>query len=549
MRHGNAKGGSTVQSILAQATTHPLKRIEWVDSSLPVFCHVTAAHTVTRRQPMRTARMDIAFRLFQDILDTNVTIRSHDIRYGAADDLLRVVRGDQLTIQDIGQELNHSALSTAKGVTRKYTKKSSVQDTWQARVALPDQRSTFSNILFNADPIQPRAGAKRTLNEKDDVMSSDGVDFVNRLTHGADLSQPIVMQLPPRSSQSHNTTNIHTRPRKGTFSTTGCFPCNEEGCCLVDGEAFNTLEYLQVHELKFHSKYLPAQCPIFGCKMAESLSTFEGLAIHIQAHLEPQTLKAHVACYVTCRVDGCTSSYPKTSEKLYQKHLRDVHSISGAVVGKDERGDGTHLCLFPGCKHEERFPNGGHAAGAGAPYALHLADQHDLQSNNARAIYQLKMYVNASAWVNWVLPILVQGSPTIPEDDELKPVPKTGSKPVCTLPNCTKTGDKSCKNKRALQEHVVTKHTECYPATCPVDGCPRTDFASFIHIDKHIKEDHLEYAMALYDRDMTITCRLEGCEVRYKAHVCYRNHLQKEHRVNQPTVLEHEKPKDHFCYV
>ena len=72
---------------------------------------------------MRTARMYIAFRLFQDILDTNVTIRSHDIRYGAADDLLRVVRGDQLTIQDIGQELNHSALSTAKGVTRKYTKK------------------------------------------------------------------------------------------------------------------------------------------------------------------------------------------------------------------------------------------------------------------------------------------------------------------------------------------------------------------------------------------------------------------------------------------
>jgi len=88
--------------------------------------------------------------------------------------------------------------------------------------------------------------------------------------------------------------------------------------------------------------------------------------------------------------------------------------------------------------------------GAGTPHALHLADKHDLQSVDARAIYQLKMYVNASAWLYWVLPILVLGSPIIPEDDELKPVPKTGFKPVCTLPKCNKTGDKSCKNKKAL---------------------------------------------------------------------------------------------------
>ena len=192
----------------------------------------------------------------------------------------------------------------------------------------------------------------------------------------------------------------------------------------------------------------------------------------------------------------------------------------------------------------------GHPAGAGTPSALHLADKHDLQLANARAIYQLKTYVNASAFLYWTLPVLVRGSPTITEqDEEVNSVFKAGLQPVCTLPNSNKKGDKSCKKKRALQEHVVTKHTECYPATCPVDGCPRTDFASFIHIDKYMKEDHLKYAMALYDRDTIVTCRFEGCEVRYKAHVPYRNHLQEEHRVNQPTVLEHEKPQDHSCYV
>ena len=131
----------------------------------------------------------------------------------------------------------------------------------------------------------------------------------------------------------------------------------------------------------------------------------------------------------------------------------------------------------------------------------------------------------------------------------MKPIPKTGSKPVCTLPNCDKKGHKSCKNKGALQKHVVTKHAECCSAACPVDGCPRTNFASFIHVDKHIRDDHLEYSMSLYDIDIIITCLFEGCEVRYKAHACYRTHLQKEHRVNQPTVLEQEKPKGHSCYV
>jgi hypothetical protein len=549
MRHGNVKGGNTVEAILAHATTHPLKWIEWVNPQLPVFCHVTLAHTITRSQPMRTANMGMAFSMFQDIVDANVTLRSHDLRYGAADDLLRVVRGPQMAIQDIAHELDHSVASAANGVTRKYTKKSSINDTWQARVDLPDQRSTFTTIIFSNDSIiQPPSAKKRKFSAFDNVMHSNGADFINHLTQGADLSQPILLQVPSQSGQ--NTTRLHTRPRAGTYSSEGSFPCNEEDCCLQIGEAFHTLEYLQAHELKFHSKYLPAQCPIHGCQTGP-LTTFEDLAAHIWDHLEPQSIAARAAAFVTCRIDQCQSNFPIGSMDLYQKHLRSVHGIQGAIATSQERGDNMHLCLFPGCDHAARFPNGGHSAGAGSPYALHLADAHGIRTTESRAIYQLKMYMTATSWMYYVLPILVQGrSEMAQEDEEPESVRPPGSKPVCTLPNCDKKGDKTCKNKRAKQEHVVTKHTECFPAACPVYGCTAAvSFKTFLHLDKHMKEVHLKYATDLYDRDMRIPCRIDKCTKTFKGPKPYKQHLQMVHRINNAVVFEEEKQKTHSCYV
>lgn len=92
LRHSNVKGGNTIEDVLDHAATHPLQRTEWVNPDLPVISHVTVAHTVSRDKPMKTSSASVIFKLITTIVNSNVFIRSHDLRYGTAEDLLNIVR-------------------------------------------------------------------------------------------------------------------------------------------------------------------------------------------------------------------------------------------------------------------------------------------------------------------------------------------------------------------------------------------------------------------------------------------------------------------------
>jgi hypothetical protein len=125
LRHSNVKGGNTIEYVLAHAATHPLQRTEWVNPDLPVISHVTVAHTVSRDKPMETSSASMIFKLITTIFDYNVFIRSHDLRYGTAEDLLNIVRDQHMRLLDISEELNHNSASANGKLTKRYTKKHS----------------------------------------------------------------------------------------------------------------------------------------------------------------------------------------------------------------------------------------------------------------------------------------------------------------------------------------------------------------------------------------------------------------------------------------
>jgi hypothetical protein len=144
LRHSNVKGGNMIEDVLAHAVTHLLQRIEWVNLDLPVISYVTVAHTVSRDKPMKTSSASMIFKLITTIVDFNVFIRSHDLRYGIAEDLLDIVRDQHIKLLDISEELNHNGASANGNLTKRYTEKHSTQDTWQERVNLHEDLEAYN---------------------------------------------------------------------------------------------------------------------------------------------------------------------------------------------------------------------------------------------------------------------------------------------------------------------------------------------------------------------------------------------------------------------
>jgi hypothetical protein len=152
MRYGNVEG-KTIEDVLHRAKKAQYKRIVWKDENLPIFHHFSETNSWPDK-PMRVKTMTTALAVVSNIVRPNVRLRAHDIRYGAADDLLSLKRSDMRSLQEVGQDLNHSTSSTAKGVTRRYTKKYSNEDTWQERAKLPDTANQFSNVVFECDGVE-----------------------------------------------------------------------------------------------------------------------------------------------------------------------------------------------------------------------------------------------------------------------------------------------------------------------------------------------------------------------------------------------------------
>jgi hypothetical protein len=73
---------------------------------------------------------------------------------------------------------------------------------------------------------------------------------------------------------------------------------------------------------------------------------------------------------------------------------------------------------------------------------------------------------------------------------------------ICTLPDSDKKGNNGFSNQRASQKHAATKQSDFHPATCPGDDYTDNSFASFIHLDKHMKGQQFMYDMSLGDSDM-----------------------------------------------
>jgi hypothetical protein len=146
LRHSNVKGGNTIEDDLAHAVTHRLQQIEWVNPDLPVISHVTVAHTMSRDKPMKMSSASMIFKLITTIVDSNVFIRSHNLRYGTAENLLNIVRDQHMRLLDIGEELNHNGASADEKLTKRYTKKHSTQDTWQECVNLPDNLEAYNTF-------------------------------------------------------------------------------------------------------------------------------------------------------------------------------------------------------------------------------------------------------------------------------------------------------------------------------------------------------------------------------------------------------------------
>ena len=355
-RHGNVHGTS-VEDVLARASANATHGIEWIDADLPILCNVTPTN-VWRDSPMRVKSMRQVFDLIQSLVKSDRRLRCHDIRYGAAQDLLHVQRPSNLTLTEIAGELNHSVESVAKGVTRRYTKKASTMDTWQARVELPDKPMPFSSIIFKA-ALDTSTGSKRQqrLSDGQELTNcNDPTAFINILS-GLRRVRPVAVIWRPRDFPNDTHTQavplvsqssimfakrIHLIPRTDTIAHDGRFICGLPGCLIEPGKGFKKEKHLNLHQLKSHDKFLPTACPVPQCPSDDLIQTFDNLVSHMdEQHLIPGGVKARAACRISCRFEECGQFFPRNTPSIYAIHLRSQHKLQDSTLTDEERGDGT----------------------------------------------------------------------------------------------------------------------------------------------------------------------------------------------------------------
>jgi hypothetical protein len=579
LRHHNVHG-TTVEEVIETAGKTPNRRIAWLDPDLPILCSVFD-NVVRRDAPMRVRVMGRVLDLIATIVKPNTRMRSHDIRYGAAEDLLAISRTDNMTIDDIAQELNHSARRT----TRRYTRKSTLQDTWAARVRLPDAMNIFSNVILGAEQVAIPTGKKRKLELDPKPLPEDGNMFVNTLAsigngisstatalYRHNSSKGLSMEAPTTGLADtederipmDRVRRINLLSNAKALTDSDDFVCTVAGCPFAR-KGFTNSETLQQHQLMLHSNFLPGRCPVPGCTEEGSLGDFDQLEKHMQEkHLASVWPIAHKILYISCRYKECDQKFPRNQPDLYRKHLRNRHQLEVDLsLTPEEAGDGTHPCLYPGCPSTEKFPvvTGNHRGNT--PYAQHLTTTHNLITRIHRMLFLPSTFKSYSSWVTIYLPVLVANwkglfmEPPLAEDDpspgETELAPLIKSPLSCTLPNCP-TSQKVFNDKWATLGHIVRFHPECYSASCPFTGCSCPEkFINFHELDKHVRAEHLAHGLALMEAESSHPCRERKCKKTYKKtnKSGYTNHLIKAHRIAAPIALhEFEKPtQGHPCYV
>jgi hypothetical protein len=211
----------------------------------------------------------------------NRRLRSHDIRYGAAEEMLHLTTHSNMTVQEIGQELNHSSAAASIGVIRQYNRKHTTQDTWQERVSLPDKRNIFSNVEFGIEvslPVSKLKKRKYIQSSDNSKIPLDAEEFVDMFasmgnTRPAEVlwkkkkrtetpdGQTAAAQFDANDTPGPGTPRrTHLIPRMDTLAADGKFKCMLPGCPL--DLAFAKEDHMHQHMLKYHKHGFPLQPPV-----------------------------------------------------------------------------------------------------------------------------------------------------------------------------------------------------------------------------------------------------------------------------------------------
>ena len=324
-----------------------------------------------------------------------------------------------------------------------------------------DQQNVYNDHLASSHQLYTTAERYvYSLN----LLRSDWLSYYCKAIFEPDSD--LITYAPSRSAIAGKS-RVHLTPRADTLSPEGKFPCTVPGCRTL--EPFKNQSILQEHQLKAHDHFLPTTCPVYQCHEGPFIS-FRELQLHMISHINQ--------------------------------------------INIDDSGP-SYKCLFPRCQHPESFNKQDGARDPwNNPYVSHLRDSHDLWKSSHRQLYMLCTHKHANAWVAVYISAIVSNAQDI---STVLGVPSTLSKvttsmsPNATVSSAASMSKYSCsithdrcqkyghdfKTLAKLKLHNVRSHSQCYPASCPFEGCLIGGFRHYEELDSHVEKTHLQIGKSL----------------------------------------------------
>lgn len=571
MRRGNLSG--SLDNIISDAVEND-GRIRWIEPNLPVLCSTIPTGIVDQSVPMKVHAARMILDTVAGLVKPSVFMRSHDIRYGAAHDMIHLPASDRMSDEEIGLELNHSVISNR--TTRKY-RGPRQRDIWSERVQhLANQRPTHSVVLFGChDPVLRRniVGKDEVLAEmrkrhpelmdlpRTDVryskefavtyryLQARRADARSRKVQAADMHLGAALQTANVPSDDNFIDVFATRQRsslrqkpsrkrtrdEAIIAHNSSLPDKHQSInrmltCEICSVRMTGFAALRQHLVRKHDAGFPAACPIRSCTSTEVFKTFANLHDHVTyTHVTALLQRdAQNRPEYPCRVPGCPKRFTRSETfDSYKSHLLSTHRVTFSEALPSEQLEDVHHCLYPGCASDELFePNNRQV------YMGHLTEVHGASEGTEQFEYSLAFI--RQDWLKYYWKCIFPEDELTAESDLLSWVPNANAvagksrvhklprkdtvdsqgKYPCQIPGCRTTYP--FKEEKTLHEHQLKAHDHFLPTKCPTYGCQHSGiFRTFNELQSHMNDNHLDAIGHKYQEfkaSARFSCLYPGCD-------------------------------------